>query len=92
MECNFHVGQKVVCVDDAKDYTGSETKLRNGVIYEVEAVVEHLGFTGLVVAGAYSWHPTRAYRSSRFRPVVERKTDISGFKAMLNPSKSKVQA
>lgn len=26
------------------------------------------------------------FRASRFRPIVERKTDISCFKAMLNPS------
>jgi hypothetical protein len=29
------------------------------------------------------------YRSTRFRPVVERKTDISLFTAMLNPTKQK---
>lgn len=32
------------------------------------------------------------YNPARFRPVVERKTDISIFKAMLNPSREKVSA
>jgi hypothetical protein len=33
-----------------------------------------------------------AFNSARFRPVVERKTDISQFKAMLTPSKQAVPA
>jgi hypothetical protein len=33
-----------------------------------------------------------AYASSRFRPIVERKTDISIFTAMLNPSKRRIEA
>lgn len=32
------------------------------------------------------------FRPSRFRPVVERKTDISIFKAILTPSKEQVPA
>lgn len=33
-----------------------------------------------------------AWPASRFRPITERKTDISIFKAMLNPSKTEVTA
>ena len=38
----------------------------------------------------YEWEPPFAAR--RFRPVVDRKTDISLFRAMLTPSKQKVEA
>ena len=83
----FRVGQKVVCVDVAIDYLGRPTKLRENAIYTIGRIVSDYGMIGLVVEGAHSWHETGAYRSSRFRPVVERKTDISIFTRMLNPSK-----
>lgn len=73
----FRVGQKVVCVDAGADFTGQATNLVQDQIYEIENVVATLTMIGLVVAGAYSWHETRAYRATRFRPIAERKTDIS---------------
>ena len=77
----FRVGQKVVCVHPVDD-------LVKDAVYEVLAI-------GL------SWRNTQmldvndsqfgclAFYAWRFRPLVERKTDISIFTAMLNPSKVK---
>lgn len=73
--CNFRVGQKVVYVDDGIDYLGESTNLSVGRVYTVEAIVPAPMVVGLVVSGAYSWHHTKAYRSDRFRPVVERGTE-----------------
>lgn len=76
----FHVGQKVVCVD------ASEHKaLHAGTVYTIAAIHHEDGetFVGLLEiprnhADWYAW---------RFRPVVEPKTDISIFTAMLTPKK-----
>lgn len=38
------------------------------------------------------WVGEPGFASARFRPVVERKTDISIFTAMLNPSDKRVEA
>lgn len=80
MTCNFHVGQKVVCVQD-----GFLSQINSGLaIYTVSSVFMDLGV----------WHitlleiPTAGECAIRFRPVVTRKTDISIFKAMLKPSKA----
>jgi hypothetical protein len=87
----FRVGQKVVCVidkDGGRDdvYGGGHSAgLRSGDIYVVTRAPNEGGF--MSVAGIYgSWCRTR------FRPVVERKTDISIFKAMLTPKREDVRA
>lgn len=100
----FHVGQKVVCVDDAwTDLLDHERCLKRGAIYIVRWVgaftygietrlcirVEgiHRGFD--------PWQPfdqdsyDMPFWSRRFRPIVEKKTDISVFTALLNPSPAK---
>lgn len=97
MECNFTVGQKVVCVNSDR----AKNLKKNGV-YTIKLVkkgdIPNLGLTGVI-----SWfclelveaEPNRGHIGfcpSRFRPVVERKTDISVFKAMLNPLKEQVTA
>lgn len=43
----------------------------------------------LIERGRKDWP---GYGSNRFRPLVERKTDISIFKAMLSPSDARVDA
>lgn len=86
----FRVGQKVVCVDvsndDGKQWIGDDTPVV-GEIYTVSAV-------GLTERGKYGIQlvelrrPRRwGYQARRFRPVVERKTDISIFTAMLKPER-----
>jgi hypothetical protein len=90
----FRVGQKVVCVDASDDIPGTS-------IWKADAPIEGEVYTVLKV-GASRCDGVPAlllleikntaiwdfsYRASRFRPIVERKTDISIFTAMLNPSR-----
>ena len=90
----FRAGQKVECIDSTPDFRGRPTPLVFGAIYEVECVVgpDKTGIMGLVIIGCYSPHPFNAWRSTRFRPFVERKTDISIFTAMLTPAQKKERA
>lgn len=94
----FRVGQKVVCVDGSPAVGGGTWGLepQKGSVYEIR----NIG-TGLVhgqptlmfgIVELDGTVPGVFWRASRFRPVVERKTDISIFTAMLNPSKQTVDA
>jgi len=93
--CNFRVGQKVVCVSQRETAArllypdiGSVWKVRSIAICSIT------GKTGIRLAG---WrlpeNPTTggefALYPDCFRPVHERKTDISIFKEMLNPTKQR---
>lgn len=108
----FHVGQKVVCVDDrraeemgfalpdgrrwsAHDSLGG---LRKGCVYTISAVFPKgiatndgpvVWLVEIVRAASPGWlaagFSESAFSASRFRPVVERKTSIAVFTAMLNP-------
>jgi hypothetical protein len=79
----FRVEQKVVCVDAGVGAMDASLYLKQGGIYTVSIVrIDALGVLVLGLSGVvYHW------RASRFRPAVERKTDISIFTAMLKPSK-----
>ena len=98
----FRVGQKVVCVDD--DFINKNLCAEIppnlpclNTVYTVREIINDWGreflrlceITNAVAAGI-GVEP--AFSIKRFRPVVERKTDISIFTAMLNPSKQKVRA
>lgn len=97
---SFRVGQKVVCVFDgsyhqpAKNWqTGSE--IFEGRVYTVRTCGDtYQGFPGIklqevILNGWKSGIQLKdvCYRASRFRPVAERKTYISIFKAMLKDVK-----
>jgi hypothetical protein len=98
---NFRVGQKVVCVDDASrsfriiDPNFQRASL--GCIYTVSAsqVDPWSGVAALMLAelpthsasGIETWH-----QAKRFRPLVERKTDISVFTKMLTDTREPVDA
>lgn len=97
----FRVGQKVVCVDADGDFLPSG-QIEEGRVYtirEVGLTVTDEGGLRLVevdlsapgYVGRHSRKPVRDnfYRASRFRPVVERKTDISIFTAMLTGTKKR---
>jgi hypothetical protein len=89
---SFHVGQKVVCIRadcDAGKYWGLQEKPVLGEIYTVSAAEFISPITGRRCIGIaeLSPPPSGGYRTSRFRPIVERKTSIEIFTAMLNPSK-----
>jgi len=98
----FRVGQKVVCVDDRPDWHSRTKFFERGHIYTISDLKMNSQFiTGPRSYGAgsgirfvevaepheYAWFDAR-----RFRPAVERKTDISIFTAMLNPSEKRVDA
>lgn len=97
----FYIGQRVECVDADPEcgrifWPGEQ--LRLGQIYTVAAIVDNpSGYAAIAIREvprhsiAVS-HGYRGFKASRFRPIVERKTDISIFKAMLNPSKQEVSA
>jgi hypothetical protein len=79
---NFRVGQKVACVD-ASSHNTSNSTLREGAVYTVT------GFDPkgrLYLDGArHLRNALTGFNAYRFRPVVERKTDISVFTSMLSP-------
>lgn len=84
----FRAGQKVVCVDAVPRYPEDKTTfLEEGAVYTVVSTFETWAGDGVtlnefsVVDGKRGWH------ADRFRPAVERKTDISVFKAMLKTTK-----
>jgi hypothetical protein len=89
MECPFHIGQKVVCVNDTGVIISKYIK--KGNIYTVSfigeydapyqgvyvALVEVITSTSYTQGDFYHW---------RFRPLQETKTDISIFNKMLTPA------
>lgn len=99
---NFRIGQKVVCVRKAKypnSLHGDEITVKVGVVYtirELYAIPEngHLGLRFLEIRNEPRQYLNAfmecGFYANRFRPLVERKTDISIFTRMLTPSKEKV--
>lgn len=91
---NFRVGQKVVCVD-ASEKNGrwfADAPIE-GRVYTIVGFAETKRGTGLLLQEiANDEEFCGSYSPNRFRPIVERKTDISIFTAMLNPSHEKVRA
>jgi len=86
----FRVGQKVVCVraecDAGKVWCLKDTPVV-GEIYTVSAAEFTSPITGRQCIGIaeLSPPPSGGYRTSRFRPIVSRKTEISALKALLVP-------
>lgn len=79
----FRVGQKVVCIDDSPSWLGDLSALERNKVYTVAAVFEH----GITVGEIETPSPYLWFSLTRFRPIVEPKTDISIFTQMLKPSK-----
>ena len=86
----FHVGQKVVCVDDSVGQLTRQRELVKGSIYTVRSLPpwsNGLYLQEIVLPkadfGAWEGHEI-SFFSTRFRPIVERKTDISALTAILN--------
>lgn len=81
----FRVGQKVVCVDAKRTNNRDIAELEERAVYTIRWTngphVRLMESTLRTVFGGD--HP---YGAHRFRPLVERKTDISVFEKMLNPS------
>jgi hypothetical protein len=94
---NFHVGQKVVCVDDTPHPYGPQSvSVRKGCVYTVAGfgIPTNDGCPSIFVVEVRAANEGEGYGflAYRFRPVAERKTDISCFTAMLEPKKARVDA
>lgn len=89
----FRVGQKVVCVDDAEPtFHGVWAHYQvKGQIYTVTAVglVNNLDRKKLpcILVAELNRNELSPLWEHRFRPIVERKTDISIFTKMLTDTK-----
>ncbi|WP_334154722.1 hypothetical protein [Agrobacterium pusense] len=106
MECNFTVGQKVVMVEAYKPHVYERaadegvTLPTKGTVYTIRGMEPgegwHVGMTFIWLEELHNAPSLDGiepnWDASLFRPLVERKTDISIFKAMLNPSKEQVPA
>jgi hypothetical protein len=80
---SFHIGQKIVCVDaspPANPWHRAHPLILNK-IYIVQSL-EGPFCIGIDSSG-------RAWQNWRFRPLVERKTDITIFEQLLTPAKPK---
>lgn len=95
----FQIGQKVVCIaDKTRGGYGDEIEPIVGAVYTVRGIdLNRQGCkcpTGLwlceihneprVYAGGFD---EASFAEDRFRPLVERKTDIGIFKKMLTPKR-----
>lgn len=97
----FYVGQKVECIghpETVHSYYG-EIIPEVGAIYTVRNIHfikdrEQLRFVEIVnPINYYDSGPDECcFTAKFFRPIVERKTDISIFKAMLTPKSEEVPA
>lgn len=79
----FRVGQKVICVDDEQPRIRIRPVVRGGV-YTIRDIGEEPLYPGQYWVLLEEIRNTArdalgelAYRTSRFRPIVERNTDIS---------------
>lgn len=95
----FHVGQKVVCVD----VSGVEGEIRKGAIYTICGVtnIDPCGVRDDQIVAPYVHLDEIArgpcpmcgsrvpFTAMRFRPITERKTDISELKKLCEPMPAK---
>lgn len=79
----FHVGQKVVCID-ATSY-GPWPHLKQGAVYTVLLTTAFDGNRAYLTVDCQEGGGQ--YMRHRFRPIVEKKTDISIFTKMLTGTK-----
>ncbi len=97
----FRVGMKVACIHDGSDdpRLWAADPLVIGAVYTI--VRTFVDFDPLIhdnilmlelgeIKNSETWQ--YGYAAEHFRPLVSRKTDISIFRAMLNPSRQGVGA
>ncbi len=89
--CNFHVGQKVVCIESEWEKVIGPYDPVCPKVGQVLTIIGMMEMGGETYIGFPEWHD-HGYHHSGFRPVVERKTDISIFTAMLENSEDRVPA
>lgn len=95
----FYVGQRVVCVDNTLApgvvIRSGETIPQLEVVYRIREIIEWHGKARLRLVDivnpkcryARGFAEEAMFAARKFRPVVEPKTDISIFTAMLKPKK-----
>jgi hypothetical protein len=77
MSWEFHVGQKVVCVD------GKGVSLKTGHIYTIRLIYTgSAGFTFIAVKGVKEGSDRPGYFPHRFRPLEEKPDSIEQFRAI----------
>jgi hypothetical protein len=84
----FHIGQKVVCVDDVPLPEGWDgDPLVRGVIYTITAIYYEYGSCGLLLREAVRspralqyWNSEAGYYARRFRPLEEKSDSIELFR------------
>lgn len=95
---NFRVGQKVVCIKGYGSRRDVDCRIfpQTGRTYTIRAIedgLENVGSTFFLLEEIYNepydyrrwgWQEP-SFNAQRFRPVVEKKTDISIFTEMLKP-------
>ena len=97
----FHVGQKVVCIDD--DWAIQEYQRQwvpnvpaKGAVYTISEITnlpQDYGCSLRLVElpnPIPPWDDIARFSVTRFRPVVERKTDITVFEEILRNTKAPV--
>lgn len=91
---NFHVGQKVVCIKASWRPAQGSMRAANAPHYGRVYEISGLDFDGdrlfLELVGC-ELHPelcTQSFEAGAFRPVIERKTDISIFTEILHRANS----
>lgn len=104
MTCNFRVGQKVVKFRGAETAPDGYHAIKIGTVLTVRAIQTCKRSNSVVLTGLLfneiKNRPVETtvgyfeadYNHENYRPVVQRNTDISIFKVMLNPSKEQVSA
>lgn len=100
---NFHVGQKVMCIDvagiDMRQFARVPKEIApiKGQVYTVRgfsdapnpgvAIFLEEIINPIIRFVDNGWLGERSFMTFRFRPLIERKTDISIFTALLKPTK-----
>lgn len=84
----FHIGQKVVCVNDAPppSRTDMEPLILNK-IYEIKEIVPFPSYSiyfGEIAICVKIQKYRNYWHQDRFKPLIEKKTDISTFNKILN--------
>ncbi|MFT4183630.1 MAG: CAP-Gly domain protein [Rhizobium sp.] len=97
MSYDFHVGQKVVCIDDRFKHVSIDQLIRKGTIYTIRWVGEYTHYVDGTFIGVKLEEIHRGnddgpegygaadmpYRASRFRPLV--KDRIASLRKLLAP-------
>ncbi len=90
----FRVGQKLVCVNapTGEPFGPYRAFPKLGQTYTYRGCLNEDSIYLAEIQNDFGKAAEVAFYKSRFRPAVDRKTDISLFTAMLNPSKQEIEA